>query len=287
MALEKRKAERDYVKKADGDFEAHLVALSCTNPPEGHARWLNIAEIEINVLIRQCLDRYAWIPPGPFRMGCSKDDRDCQNPEIPELSSESPRHRVTISRGFWMGRTEVTVGAWREFAQATQQKQPEDLVLAAPERFRSPEFPQGDINHPIAYVTWAEAAQYCEWAGGRLPTEAEWEYAARAGSPAARYGKPEEIAWYADNSGRLKLESAELWETASMIDVRERLRENGSQAHPVGVKTPNDFGLYDMLGNVSEYCADWYGEKHYQVSEERDPGGPPSGEFRWVREVTP
>jgi len=222
-------------------------------------------------------ERYVWIPPGNFQMGCSPDDRDCRD-------HEKPRHRVTISRGFWMGQTEVTVGGYRKFAQATQRKVPEALVLAAPPRFRSPDFPQSD-NHPVAYVTWDEAAQYCQWAGGRLPTEAEWEYAARAGSPAARYGNLDEIAWYADNSGRSKLDSAELWgwESASRINYRKRLRDNGKQTHPVGKKTPNDFGLYDMLGNVLEWCADWYGEKYYQVSEERDPEGPPSGEFRVMR----
>ncbi len=230
--------------------------------------------------------RYVWIPPGTFQMGCSIDDRHCQELTMPQFSSEHPRHRVTISRGFWMGQTEVTNGAYRNFAQATQQKQPEDLVLAAPERFRNPAFPGGD-NHPIAYVTWDEAAQYCEWAGGRLPTEAEWEYAARAGNPAARYGNLDEIAWYGDNSGRSKLNSTELWDSTFGIGKGAhygmRLRDNGNQTHPVGKKTPNDFGLYDMLGNVFEWCVDWFGEKYYQVSEERDPEGPPSGEFRVTR----
>jgi sulfatase modifying factor 1 len=225
-------------------------------------------------------ERYVWIPPGSFHMGCSPDDRYCQDEVYPQDANEKPRHRVTISKGYWMGQTEVTIGAYRKFAQATQGKAPEELVLAAPERFRSPDFPQGD-NYPVVYVTWEEAAQYCQWAGGRLPTEAEWEYAARAGSSAASYGNPAEIAWYGDNSGRSKLNGAELWQpSAPGNDVRYRslLEDNRNQAQPVGKKAPNEFGLYDMLGNVWEHCADWYGEKYYQVSEERDPKGPLTGE---------
>ena len=233
---------------------------------------------EINPQDGMC---YVWIPPGTYQMGCSPDDMDCQDELIPLFAWEKPRHQVTISKGFWMSQTEVTIGAYRKFAQATHQKMPEELVLAAPLRFQWPEFPQGD-DHPVAYVTWEEAKLYCEWAGGRLPTEAEWEYAARAGCSEARYGNINEIAWYGDNSGPSKLNSAELWEIASSPrDYGQRLRNSGNDSHTVAKKAPNDFGLYDMLGNVYEYCADWYDEKYYQVSEQRDPKGPPSGEV-WV-----
>lgn len=231
-------------------------------------------------------ERYAWIPAGDVQMGCSLNDRACQEEGYAgtkQFANEQPRHRVSISRGFWMGQTEVTIGTYRKYAQATGVKVPEGLVLAAPERFRFQGFPQSD-DHPVAYVTWDEAAQYCAWAGGRLPTEAEWEYAARAGSPAARYGTLDEIAWYADNSGPSTLDSDELWEKASSPrDFVQRLRDAGHDTHPVAKKMPNDYGLYDMLGNVWEYCADWYGEEYYEVSKERDPRGPPSGEFRVMR----
>jgi formylglycine-generating enzyme required for sulfatase activity len=104
-------------------------------------------------------------------------------------------------------------------------------------------------------VTWNEAQAYCQTIGGRLPTEAEWEYAARAGSTAARYGNLDDIAWYSGNSG--------------------------SKTHEVGKKQANAFGLYDMLGNVWQWMADWYGD--YQSGAQNDPSGSPSGQVRALR----
>jgi len=220
---------------------------------------------------------YIWIPPGTFQMGCSFDDRACQN--MKPFSNENPRHSVTISRGFWMGQTEVTVGAYRKYAKAIGKKSIKELVHAAPERFRDEGFPQSD-DHPVAFVAWEDAVQYCEWAGGRLPTEAEWEYAARSGSKTARYGNLEDIAWYADNSGQLRLNSSELEDRQLRNQI---LRDNRNDTHHVRGKAPNDFGLYDMLGNVTEYCNDWYGGKYYDACVEIDPVGPSTGEYRVIR----
>lgn len=220
---------------------------------------------------------YVWVPPGTFNMGCSPGDMRCQ--DLKPFANEKPYHRVVISRGFWMGQTEIAVQAFRKYAQATGRKRPEELVLAAPDRFRNEGFPKGD-DYPTAYVTWEDAVNYCDWAGGRLPTEAEWEYAALAGSTGAKYGNLDDIAWYANNSGRSMINSSELHDRQLR---NQQLKDNENDNHPVGRKAPNDFGLYDMLGNVSEYCADWYGEKYYMVSNERDPKGPTDGEFRVIR----
>jgi formylglycine-generating enzyme required for sulfatase activity len=155
---------------------------------------------------------------------------------------------VTISKGFWMGQTEVTVGAYKRFVAATGRQMP-----------NAPGFNSGwaNDNMPIVYVMWNDARDYCTWAGGRLPTEAEWEYAARGGSTEARYGNLDEIAWYVRNSG--------------------------DQTHEVAQKRANGFGLFDMLGNVWEWVNDWYGENCYAASPERDPRGPDRGGYRVLR----
>jgi formylglycine-generating enzyme required for sulfatase activity len=121
-----------------------------------------------------------------------------------------------------MGQTPVTVGAYKRFAAATGGQMPP-----------APGFNAGwaSDNMPMVNITWNDGEAYCRWSGGRLPTEAEWEYAARGGSTEARYGDLGQIAWYSENSG--------------------------GRTHEVAQKQANRFGLYDMLGNVWEWVNDW------------------------------
>jgi formylglycine-generating enzyme required for sulfatase activity len=185
--------------------------------------------------------KYVWIPPGSFMMGCSPGDNEC-------FDNEKPSHQVTISKGFWMGQTEVTVGAYKRFAAATGRRMP------PPPNFNSD---WANENMPMVSVSWNDAREYCTWAGGRLPTEAEWEYAARGGSTEARYGNIDEIAWHEGNSG--------------------------DRAHEVSQKRANGFGLFDALGNVWEWVNDWYDDKYYQKSPSQDPPGPRRGWTRVLR----
>lgn len=182
------------------------------------------------------------IPSGTFEMGCVPGDRECD-------TDESPRHRVTISRGFALTATEVTVAQYRASGR-TPAAQPSW---------------SGD-RHPVVHVTWDDARAYCAAAGGRLPTEAEWEYAARRGREAAVYpwgNEPPVCTTGATNGARF--------------------RPCGQGAAPVATFRPNGYGLYDMPGNVSEWLADWHSETYYRVSPTSDPPGPTRGVSRVVR----
>ena len=220
---------------------------------------------------------YVWLDPGTFQMGCSPGDSECRN-------DEKPRHPVTITRGFWMGQTVVTVAAFQRFAQATGKRMPPGTDADG----RKVNAASGDDRQPAVMIAFREAVGYCDWAGMRLPTEAEWEYVARAGTTGPRYGKLDEIAWYADNSGRTPIDSRAIG-TGDPTNYNKRLFENGNGPQPVGQRLPNPWGLYDMLGNVFQWTADRYGGGYYQVSDregpvpEKDPVGPPDGGQRAVR----
>ena len=134
----------------------------------------------------------------------------------------------------------------------------------------------------MTMVTWEDAQGYCQWAGLRLPTEAEWEYACRAGTTGARYWELDEIAWYADNCGDRPIDSQKLWD-ADTSSYGKRIMENGNRPRPVGQKQFNGFQLYDMLGNVWEWTEDWFDDSYYKGSPREDPKGPASGSTRVLR----
>ena len=170
---------------------------------------------------------FVRICAGTFTMGSAANDQQA-------WYDEKPAHPVTLSE-FWIGRTEVTNEQYRR---------------VRPEH-------QGDAELPAAGVTWTEAKAACEHFGGRLPTEAEWEYAARAGS---------QTVW-------------------SFGDDEKKLGENawfgegfGSASHPVAAKRPNAWGLHDMHGNAWEWVGDWYGP--YTSAAQKDPTGPEKGDER-------
>ena len=196
---------------------------------------------------------YVHIAPGEFQMGATPGDTDAD-------ADEKPRHPVRIAKGFWLGATPVTVAAYKRFiAERPQFKMP-------PAPGFNPDWTNPD--HPIVLVTWGEAQAYCEWAGGssgRLPTEAEWEYAARGGKDGLKYPWANEITPQDANYSGSK------WKGTS----------------PVRTYPPNAWGLYDMSGNVWEWVADWYGADYYATQPSgkpvEDPRGPQSGTMRVLR----
>ena len=221
---------------------------------------------------------YARIPSGSFLMGCSPTTSRAL-PGFVRLAAcennEKPIHRVSLSRGFWMAQSEVTVGAYKRFVESGLGKMPLTTMLNA-------NWHNEDM--PVVNVSWDDAKNFCEWAGGRLPTEAEWEYAARAESTGARYGELGQIAWFVDNSGDSPLEGSTLWNADKTKDkgsYHGEVKANKNGFHAVKGKAPNSWNLYDMLGNVWEWTADWSYE--YKSAAATDPTGLSDGEKRSVR----
>lgn len=189
---------------------------------------------------------FVRIPAGSFNMGSPSSEKD-------RVYNEGPVHEVRITRPFYMGKYEVTQAQWKAVMGTTVSQQRDKSVIPLNLKGKGP-------KHPIYYVSWEEAVEFCKRLGDdfRLPTEAEWEYACRAGTQTRfNYGDDpnhselDEYAWFYDNSH--------------------------NTTHPVGQKKPNAWGLYDMYGNVSEWCSDWFTFiDGYKNAGSVDPTGPSS-----------
>ena len=198
---------------------------------------------------------YVLIPAGSFQMGCVLGYSDC-------YAAERPRHRVSIGKPFWLAQTEVTVKAYEQFCEETGRSMPVE-----PGSGRMPGFNAGWHlkDHPIVKVSWRQASDFCTWSGGRLPTEAEWEYAERGGADGLKY------PWGNDRSH----DEANFWKTGG--------RDQWRHTAPVSSFPANGFGLHDMAGNVYEWVADWYGEDYCRRSPAANPRGPLRGTQRVAR----
>jgi formylglycine-generating enzyme required for sulfatase activity len=211
------------------------------------------------------------IKGGTFTMGCTDEQgSDC-------YSGEKPAHQVALS-DYAIGKTEVTVGQYMAFVEATKSHYPEwleensqyNLNTGTDDHYKKLGTALQNPNNPIVGISWNDAVAYCQWLSQktgrkyRLPSEAEWEYAARGGEKSLGSGYKyagsnnlDDVAWYTDNSG--------------------------AKTHGVAQKKPNALGIYDLSGNVYEWCSDWYGNYEDTGKPVLDPVGPGSGSFRVFR----
>jgi formylglycine-generating enzyme required for sulfatase activity len=178
-------------------------------------------------------------------------------------SDEHPRHRVSVS-AFFMDAHEVTNKQFKEFLDSTGYDGRKDADSDYLKDWKNGTYPIGEDNHPIIWVSWKNAQAYARWADKRLPTEAEWEFACRAGT---------DTTYFTGNSIS--------YDDANYEGVGGKDKWNGTA--PVGDFSPNPWGLYDMHGNVWEWCNDWYDENYYATSPESNPQGPNSGRTRVFR----
>lgn len=192
--------------------------------------------------------RLRWVPAGTFMMGSPMR-------EMGRFDDEGPRHEVTISGGYWLAETPCTQALWVA------------VMGENPSEFKG-------TDRPVEGVSWEDCQRFLKRIndmvpelGARLPTEAKWERACRAGTTHA--------TWV----GELNLERDGV--RAPVLDVIAWYHDNWKKTHPVAKKQPNPYGIYDMLGNVREWCEDWYAS--YDAAHGVDPLGPATGSYRVAR----
>lgn len=189
--------------------------------------------------LRKIYKSRVQVPAGKFMMG---------SPEGQGSPDERPRHGVSLG-AYGLDAHEVTAGQYREFSLKA------GIEMAAQPAWSTD-------RHPVVMVDFRDASKYCEWAGGRLPTEAEWEKAARAGT--------DTLFSFGDDAAELGVYA---WHSAN----------SGGGARPVASRKPNAYGVYDMHGNVWEWVRDRYDQDYYSAAPEKDPKGPDEGSFRVIR----
>lgn len=214
-----------------------------------------------------------WIPGGSFSMGCSaakiSEFLKFHTKYHPDsFVDETPEHTVRVD-SFWMYQYDVTVALYRQFCEAARRNMPQ-----------APEWGWHD-DHPIVNVSWEDARAYADWAGVALPTEAEWEYAARGGTQATflwgdAWPPPNGVGNFADETCKQSGQYIE-WAYIKEYD------DGYVNTSPVGAFTANAYGLYDMVGNVWQWCADWYDAEYYAHSPADNPTGPANGSARVLR----
>jgi sulfatase modifying factor 1 len=253
------------------------------------------------------------VPAGDFMMGASEDVSTSMArfpyAKASWFSGETPRHHVRVNRGFYLGACEVTLGQFLTFYHDAHYKIDSERDTrsnwgydARNKLVQSRSFVpwrpgwQVNFNHPVAYVTWNDATAFCQWLSEkegkkyRLPTEAEWEYACRAGTTTLYYNgnNPEQLPTVANvadgtahahwpNVNLVVITAKEKKKSMKMPFPFLTARDGYAYTAPVGRYRPNAFGLYDMHGNVWEWCSDYYRDDYYSQSPEDDPHGPESG----------
>jgi formylglycine-generating enzyme required for sulfatase activity len=251
------------------------------------------------------------VPAGEFKMGSGKSAAETAaffkkkiyrevDLRVDHFKKEHPQHRVRITKPFYLGTCEVTRGQFRQFVKESGYKtdketgdnpgafgwsqEKKQFVFRKEYSWRNAGLEQTD-EHPVVNVNWYDAVAFCKWLSRkdgktyRLPTEAEWEYACRAGTRTRYYSgdDPEtlaEVGNVADATARAKIPEWTWTINAS---------DGYVFTSPVGSFEPNAFGLYDMHGNVWEWCSDWYHPEYYANSPTDDPQGPDSGSRRLLR----
>lgn len=225
-----------------------------------------------------------WIPPGAFDMGSPDEEIDelCREYDwigeslIPYFKSEAPRHRVRITRGFWIGSFEVTQSQW----QAVMENNPSLF------KHGLDGVPPDTSSYPVETVSWEDCREFLEKLSSgightcRLPTEAQWEYACRAGTT-SRYAWGDEFI--AAGASNIENATDNFGNAERNSPVFKKRGFPVGSTMPVGSFPPNPWNLFDMHGNVREWCRDWYSETCYRDSPGEAPTGPESGTERIIR----